>query len=177
MRLRSAVIVSIVVAMAIAILSIVYAAATVGQKAPGFKLQSTSGQYMTLDQLRQDPLRKGATRPIMLVFWATWCPHCRAETGTLQTLQNKYKAQGFEVVSVALDAGGVKDVAPFMKEHNLTYTALVDPDNKVAGPLYGVRGVPQSFLLDKNGVIRKTYYGEYSGMDKAMDQDVQAVLK
>ena len=172
----NSVVVLVTVLMTIAILSAVYALGK-GDKAPGFKLQNLSGKTMSLDELRKDPAKKGVTRPVMLVFWATWCPHCVNETKVLQELNSKYSSKGFEIVGISLDSGGAKDVAPFVKERKLSYTILLDPDNKVGGPLYGVRGLPTSFILDKNGIIRYSYIGEYPGMEKTLDRDINSVLK
>jgi peroxiredoxin len=155
----------------------VYASANVGDKAPDFKLQSITGKSITLDELRQDPSRKGVKRPVVLVFWATWCPPCRAETPILQALHEKYKSKGLLIVGASIDRGGLDDVKPFVNEHKLTYTILVDPDDQVAGPLYAVRGIPMICVLDRNGVIRKKYLGSHPGIEKDLDKDINAVLK
>lgn len=159
------------------VLMSVYASANKGDKAPGFKLQSISNKYVTLDELRQNPMKKGATRPVIVTFWATWCPPCREEAATLKRLEAKYKSKGLEIIGVALDTGGIGDVAPFVKEHKLNYTILLDPDNKVAASLYNVRGIPSLYVLDKSGVIRNKYTGTYSGFDKDLEKDIQSVLR
>lgn len=148
-----------------------------GSKAPSFKLQSISGKTVSLDEFRKDPAKKGANRVVVLVFWATWCPTCREETQVLQRLQEKYGKKGMAVLTVAMDKGGIKDVKPFAKEHKLTYRMLVDPDNKVIGPLYySDHGIPATFIIDKQGVVRYHHVGAIPGYEKMVNTEVASLL-
>ena len=85
----------------------------------------------------------------MLVnFWATWCPPCRKEMPDLQALYDRYKDQGFVVVSIS-DEEAAK-VQPFIAEQKITYPVLLDPGRKV-NDLFQVEGIPKSFVYDRSG--------------------------
>lgn len=102
---------------------------------------------------------------VILDFWATWCPPCRAEIPGLVALQNKYRSQGVEIIGVSLDpisprgGGGAADVAPFMKSYGINYTILM-VDNPAALSGYDVsQGIPTKYVLDRTGKVVKTYVG------------------
>lgn len=84
----------------------------------------------------------------LVVFWATWCPVCRAEAGNIEAV-----AADWPVLSVALQSGGAAEIIAYMTKEGLTVPALVDEDGVFAG-LWRVRGVPAHFILDAAGNIR-----------------------
>lgn len=84
----------------------------------------------------------------LVVFWATWCPVCRAEEGNISSV-----AEDWPVLSVAMQSGEVTEVAKYLKEREITLPALVDPDGQMAAD-WRVRGVPAHFILDPAGNIR-----------------------
>jgi cytochrome c biogenesis protein CcmG/thiol:disulfide interchange protein DsbE len=95
---------------------------------------------------------------VILDFWATWCPPCREEVPHLVRLQSKYRGQGLEIVGLALDAGGAKDVRPFMDEHDVNYTMLLG--NQDIAKAYGsVQMIPTTFVIDRNGKIARRFIG------------------
>ena len=87
---------------------------------------------------------------IFLNFWATWCAYCRTERAGLQATYEKYKDQGFEVLSVSIDRAGSETVEKFLQEHNITFPNLHDQTSEVALE-YGIRGVPATFFIAANG--------------------------
>ena len=87
---------------------------------------------------------------IFLNFWATWCPYCRAERDALQTTYQKYQDQGFIVLSVSIDRGDAETVQKFIREHGITFPNLHDQMSSVASE-FGVRGVPSTIFINKNG--------------------------
>jgi peroxiredoxin len=88
---------------------------------------------------------------VLVNFWATWCPPCLEEMPAMQRLWAKHKDAGFVLVAVSLDADP-KKVPPFTTAHNLTFTIALDPKMEVADK-YGVRALPSSFVVDRDGVL------------------------
>jgi len=166
----------VVLVIVLAIVGVAFAAVSKGSKAIPFKLPALSGKMLSLDDIRKDPLKKGQNRVVVMDFWATWCPPCQEETAVLQKLQNKYGSKGVVVVGISLDAGGAKDVSPFMKEHKLSYLVLLDPRSSV-GRQYGVRGIPATFILDRNGIIKQQHVGYEASMEKGLEDEVKALLR
>ncbi|MFH1714738.1 MAG: TlpA disulfide reductase family protein [Elusimicrobiota bacterium] len=95
---------------------------------------------------------------IILDFWATWCPPCRMEIPGFVELQNKYKEQGLEIVGVTLDMEGPGVIAPFAEEMGINYT-LVLGDEPVTIAYGGIRGIPTTFIIDREGNIRGKHIG------------------
>lgn len=101
-------------------------------------------------QGRQWHFRDLKGKIVLVNFWATWCPPCRKEMPDLQALYDKYKDQGFLVLSIS-DEESAK-VQPFITERNITYPVLLDPGRKV-NDLFLVLGIPKSFVYDRDGKL------------------------
>ena len=86
---------------------------------------------------------------VLINFWATWCPPCREEMPAMERLWAHHKDNGFVLVAVSVDAKSDL-VPPFVGEHKLTFPVALDPAMEVAN-LYGVRGLPSSFIVDPQG--------------------------
>jgi len=128
-----------------------------GERAPAFSLKDLSGNEVYLSSFRG--------RTVLLNFWATWCPYCRKERAHLNSLHREYKDRGLVIISIATDksAGTVRD---FMKNNPADFIVLSD-DNKKTSASYKVRGLPTSFLIDREGMIRQKFVGfrEWTGND------------
>lgn len=109
---------------------------------PAMGLEDTSlgGQPISLSALRG--------RPVLVHFWATWCPVCRLEQGTINRL-----ARDYQVLSVAMQSGADAEVREYMQQHHLNFPVLNDDDG-VHAARWRIRGVPTSFILDATGRIR-----------------------
>ena len=118
----------------------------VGDKAPDFTLEDVNGENVSLSKTVEE---NSAT---LLVFWASWCPYCRAEIPQLQKINAEYKEKGLKVLSIDIGESK-KKVEPAVKERGINYTVLLDVDNKVADR-YGIIGIPANILLDSEGVIK-----------------------
>jgi peroxiredoxin len=121
-------------------------------KAPDFSLQDLNGKTVKLANL------KG--KAVILDFWATWCPPCRAEIPDLNALYKEYKKKGATIVGVALDEGGKAAILEGMKKYKLTldYPVLIgNPD--VSRQYGGIDAIPTTFILDKKGNIVNKYVG------------------
>jgi peroxiredoxin len=106
----------------------------------------------TLSDLQGNPwhLRDLKGKVVLVNFWATWCPPCRKEMPDLQALYDRYKDQGFVVVSIS-DEEAAK-VQPFIAEQKITYPVLLDPGRKV-NDLFQVEGIPKSFVYNREGKL------------------------
>ena len=99
---------------------------------------------------RQLRLSEFKGKVVFLNFWATWCKPCEEEMPSMERLYQRFKDKGLVVLAMSEDAGGASVVAPYLKKHKLTFPVGLDPKTSVAG-LYGVWGLPSTFIIDKRG--------------------------
>jgi peroxiredoxin len=114
----------------------------------------------TLPDLRGHAVQLSALRGkvVFINVWATWCPPCVEEMPTMQRLHEQLRARGLVVLAVSLDALGEQVVAPFMRDYRLTFTTLLDPKGTIER-LYRTGGVPESFIVDKQGRLVEKIVG------------------
>jgi len=86
--------------------------------------------------------------PTLVVFWADWCPLCKAEEGNIESVAKRYR-----VLSVAMQSGDAAAVTRHLKERGLATPALIDADGRHAAN-WKVRGVPTRFIVDADGQVR-----------------------
>ena len=99
-----------------------------------------------------------AGRPVLVHFWATWCPICRAEQGSIDAL-----ARDVPVITVAMQSGDRDAVVQHLRKEELSFPVLNDPDGVIAAQ-WGVRAVPASFIVDGAGQIRYVEVGYTTGV-------------
>jgi peroxiredoxin len=120
----------------------------IGHPAPDFALLTPGGDELALSDLRGTP--------VLVNFWATWCPPCRAE---IPALEETYRQFDGDVLVLGVDVQeNPGRVAEFMRQHDMTYPVVVDETADVAR-IYRVRAFPTSYLIDERGVIVKVYSG------------------
>jgi cytochrome c biogenesis protein CcmG/thiol:disulfide interchange protein DsbE len=122
----------------------------IGSSAPDFSFPDLDGNTVSLADYRG--------RLVLLNIWATWCKPCVDEMPSIEKLYNKFKDQDFEILAVSIDTKGEKAVGPFMKFHNLSFKVLLDKGGTIQNA-YRTTGVPESFIIDKNGVIIEKVIG------------------
>jgi cytochrome c biogenesis protein CcmG, thiol:disulfide interchange protein DsbE len=122
--------------------------ARIGSSAPDFTVQD-SDHSVSLSQFRG--------QVVVLNFWATWCPPCVEETPSLVKMQSRMKDKGVVVLAVSID---VDDAAyhKFLKDYGVNMVTVRDEDQKAAS-LYGTHGWPESYIIDRNGIIRRKFIG------------------
>jgi cytochrome c biogenesis protein CcmG/thiol:disulfide interchange protein DsbE len=112
--------------------------------APGFALRSLDGRAVSLASLRG--------HPVVLNFWASWCTTCPVDHANLRLVWHKYASRGVDFIGVAFNDTVSGDRA-FLREHGGAWPSLMDPDGQIAVD-YGITGVPETFLIDRHGIIR-----------------------
>jgi len=138
---------------------------TVGAPAPAYGALDMSGDSIDLASM------KGQV--VLLNVWATWCIPCRREVPELQALHQDMAARGLTVWGVSIDGGEADaDVVGFMDDFQMTYTVLRDPAERVLS-VFRIQGVPASYLIDREGVVRWRTIGPF----KASDPGLRAALE
>jgi peroxiredoxin len=96
---------------------------------------------------------------VLLNLWATWCKPCEWEMPSLQALHESYAASGLKVVAVAVDDPGFEQrVRDFIRERNLTFEVLSEGSGKIEAD-YQTHGIPATYLIGRDGLIRKRVAG------------------
>jgi len=123
---------------------------TVSGSAPSFEGVTLGGEPFTLSELQG--------KPAVVHFWATWCPVCNLEHGMIDSL-----ARDYAVITVAMQSGEGREVLAALQAEGVDYPVINDPQGALAR-LYGVSGVPASFVLDGSGDVRFVTRGYTSGL-------------
>jgi cytochrome c-type biogenesis protein len=140
----------------------------VGQAVPAYAAPSLDGDSVHVAALKGEV--------VLLNVWATWCIPCRKEIPELQALHQAYGGRGLRVLGVSVDAGDADaDVEDFARSFGMTYTILRDPDEKVSA-LFAIPGVPASFLVDREGVVRWRHIGPFAASDTTFLSVLNSVL-
>lgn len=116
---------------------------------PSFQALSVSGADVTL------PSKSG--RFLMLDFWSSWCPPCKAEAPLLSQIYREYQPMPVDFVGIAIwdDAN---DISRFVEEFDIPYPIIVDINGQIAIE-YGVKGIPEKFFIGPSGTLLKRYNG------------------
>jgi len=124
--------------------------------APAFTLTDINGIT--------DSLARYRGKVVLLNFWATWCPPCREEMPSLQTLYQSLVKEGLVVVAIAADRGNKKGIIDFATKLALEFPVLLDPDGDVRNA-YEVMGLPMSYLIGRDGKISARKIGSLNWSD------------
>ncbi len=123
----------------------------VGKLAPNFRLATTYGTLVTLSDLRGNP--------VLLNFWATWCPPCRSEMPAMQKVHDQMRDKGLVVLAVDVEEQG-GDVADYKRSLGITFATPLDQLGDVSGG-YHVVALPSTFIIDKDGFVRQIRVGAF----------------
>ncbi len=126
---------------------------SVGSDAPGFaaKMLTAPPAMKTLTDYRGDV--------VLLNIWATWCIPCRTEMPSIEAVHQSLGPKGLKVVAISIDDEGAEQkIQDFAKEFKLTFEMLHDPAGTIQG-IYRTTGVPETFVIGRDGVIRKKWIG------------------
>lgn len=140
----------------------------IGQTAPDYSAVSLTGDSVSLAQLRG--------RVVLLNVWATWCHPCREEIPVLQALHARYASRGLELVGVSVDARGEEaTIREFATDFRMTYPLWLDPDERVQSTFLAI-GVPATFLIDRDGVLRWRHVGPVRAEDTTLVSELEGAL-
>lgn len=130
------------------------AVASENNPAPDISVVSiASGNILKLSDL------KG--KVVLLNFWATWCPPCREEIPSMIKLNTLMAGKPFQMVAVSMDEGGKPAIESFFKESGFSLPTYLDASGSSAKS-YGITGVPESFIIDKQGILVKKIIGGFA---------------
>ncbi len=140
-------------------------AAREGALAPDFLLETMDDSELRLSDLRG--------QPVVLNFWATWCKPCRQEMPRFVEAYDEYANEGLVIVAVNLQEGkGI--VRPFAQDYGMDFPIVVDRDGEV-GDRYRLLGLPTTYFIDRQGVIRSVFTGPFE--EKQNDTNVQGAIE
>jgi peroxiredoxin len=124
----------------------------IDKPAPGFVLQGASGQTWKLSSL------KG--KVVFVNFWATWCKPCRDEMASMEALNKVMAGQPFQMLSIVFN-DDLDMVNSFARRLGATFPVLANPGPELS-EAYMITGVPETFLIDANGILRHKFIGPYN---------------
>lgn len=128
-----------------------YEPLVVGKLAPDFALSDLNDKPYRLSDFRG--------KVVFLNFWATWCKPCREEMPSMEVLYKNFEKDGLVILAVSIDrVTTTKDIPPFVKGMNLTFPVLIDSWGQTDKP-YKRLGVPETFVIDQQGIIREIVIG------------------
>lgn len=118
---------------------------------------SAAKDFTVRDADRRVTLNQFRGQVLILNFWATWCTPCSQELPSLMDMQDRMRSRGVVVLGVSID---VDDDAyhRFLKQRNVNFLTIRDPEQKVAA-MYGTAGWPESYIIDRQGVMRRKIVG------------------
>src|SRR5581483_5940466 len=111
---------------------------------------------------------------VLLNFWATWCTGCKKEMPWFAAFQQTYGSNGLNVIGVSLDENGWKAVRPFLAATPTSYSILVG--NDTTAQKYGLKSLPDTFLIDRDGRIAAAYLGGMVDRENS-EANIRALLK
>jgi cytochrome c-type biogenesis protein len=139
------------------------------KKSPTYSATTLEGNPISLSDLEGEV--------VLLNVWATWCVPCRQEMPGLQSLHEKFEADGFKVVGVSIDDRTTSNsrISGFLDSLNVTYPVWRDSENRFA-PTFRTIGVPESFLISKDGYVVYQWKGAFDPTSDQTNQVVQSAL-
>ncbi len=137
---------------------------TVGSNAPVYEATTLDSAALKFGGV--------ADSVVLLNVWATWCTSCREEFAELEQLRLTRGPSGVRVVAVSVDQGGSEKVRRFVQAQGTHFPVAHDKDARI-NTLYGVRGLPTTLVIGRDGTVRWTQTGSFLldsiGMRKALD--------
>ncbi len=122
-----------------------------GFLAPDFELKTLAGETVRLSDLRG--------QAVLVNLWATWCPPCRAEMQSIETIYQEYENEGFIVLAVNMTRQDEPSaIMPFVSEWGLTFPILLDENGEVESA-YQLHSLPSSYFIRRDGIVNEVVIG------------------
>lgn len=144
----------------------------VGLKGPAFSLSELDIEGTGVQKIWNFSDLQGTV--VFINYWATWCKECREEMPSMQRLHDRLKDKPFQMLTI-LYRDDPKQAITYMKENGYTMPVLLDPDMNLAFA-YGVKGVPETYVADKEGIIREKIIGPRHWDDPASTTVIEGLL-
>lgn len=114
---------------------------------------------------------------VLLNVWATWCHPCRTEIPELRAIHERYQSRGLELIGVSVDTDGTDDaIRRFMNDFSMKFPVWRDPDERISTQFLTV-GVPSTFLIDKQGILRWRKTGPIAPNDSSLKSAIERALE
>ena len=138
----------------------------VSKAAPDFQFEDPDGQATSLSELWGSP--------VMLNFWATWCGPCRYEMPFIQQVYDEWSGKGLMILAIDLGESA-STVKGFLRSNGYSFPVLLDTKGSVGGQ-YNVRGIPTTFLIDKDGIIQGIKIGAFQNKEE-IEASIRMVIE
>lgn len=139
----------------------------ISAEAPSFKLKDTRGQEVSLEDFRG--------KYVLLNFWATWCPPCKAEMPTLEEVHHRFTGRGLEVIAIN-DYEKPKKAINFVEKGGYTFLVLIDESGKVS-EAYKAMVLPMTYIIDPEGVVIARAVGYKDWANDASIEYLEGLIK
>jgi peroxiredoxin len=123
--------------------------AAVGKPAPDFEYPDSNGKMWKLSDLRG--------KVVFINFWATWCTTCKSEMPSKETLYRRMQGKPFQMLGM-LFRDDPANLIKYFRSIKVSLPTLISPDNEAA-KIFGITGVPETFIIDKDGIVREKLVG------------------
>ena len=141
----------------------------IGLAAPSYAAVSLAGDSVSLLGQRG--------KVVLLNVWATWCHPCRNEIPELRAIHARYQSRGLELIGVSVDTDGTDEtIRTFMADFDMTFPVWRDPDEHISTKFLTV-GVPATFLIDKQGILRWRKTGPITPNDSSLKAAIERALE
>lgn len=143
---------------------------------PAWALDSTpSLSGTTLDTGQQISLDDYRGKVVLVDFWASWCPPCLVSLPAYDRMRQELDSEDFEIIAVNVDEN-TEDGLKFLEDHPVGYPVIADPEGQIGIP-WGIRSLPRSFLIDRDGQVAATYKRFRAGDEVKLKQAINKLLE
>lgn len=119
--------------------------------------------------------REYAGRPLLVNFWATWCPPCRQEMADLDALHHTLGYRGLQVLAISVDADQ-NLVREYLRREGFGFEVLIDDNRQWSASALGVQAIPVTYLVDRDGLIRNVWIGPRAWADPALQTEIASMV-
>ena len=142
-------------------------AISVGDTVPSFKARTIDGnKSLALEDYRGNV--------VLLDFWASWCPPCLKSLPMYNDLRREIGTENFEIVAINVDEN-TEDAKKFLQKHPVSYPIAKDPKGILPG-VFGVKAMPTSYIIDKNGVVQYVHAAFKEGDMKKIKAEIKKLI-